>query len=167
MELFSTSLLASFEALETALKQGILVPSALALQTLAAYWARSLPQGTALALSGPLGSGKTTFVQGFAHGLGIDPPVGSPTFNLYQVYHSTGGHPAKSLVHIDAYRLTHPCHTHGLYLHDCSPPGAFIAAEWPQNLDWDAVPHERLHHLVLAAQPTGHTLQWVGSGSLH
>ena len=33
-----------------------------------------------LALSGELGAGKTTFLQGFAMGLGIDEKINSPTF---------------------------------------------------------------------------------------
>ncbi|MBI2507243.1 MAG: tRNA (adenosine(37)-N6)-threonylcarbamoyltransferase complex ATPase subunit type 1 TsaE, partial [Candidatus Niyogibacteria bacterium] len=57
-----------------------------------------------LALSGDLGSGKTTFVQGFARGLGIRSKIQSPTFLIMRSYKL----PAKSyklFAHIDAYRL--------------------------------------------------------------
>lgn len=50
---------------------------------------------------GNLGSGKTTFVQGLADGLGVTQSVASPTFVLMRQY------PTKSrkLYHVDLYRL--------------------------------------------------------------
>ena len=63
-----------------------------------------LSPGDVLALVGELGSGKTTFVQGLAKGLGIDPGrVKSPTFVLLREY--PGRVP---LTHIDGYRLDGP-----------------------------------------------------------
>lgn len=65
-------------------------------------------KATLFALSGELGSGKTTFLQGFAKGLGIKKRIISPTFILLRTYdiekrkkdkvHST-------FIHIDLYRL--------------------------------------------------------------
>jgi len=51
-------------------------------QSFAADLANSLPTGIVIALIGNLGSGKTTFTQGFAKGLGISEHVGSPTIKL-------------------------------------------------------------------------------------
>ena len=48
--------------------------------------ARELPTGAILLLSGPLGAGKTSLVQGLAEGLGITEPITSPTFALAQHY---------------------------------------------------------------------------------
>jgi tRNA threonylcarbamoyladenosine biosynthesis protein TsaE len=59
--------------------------------------------GDLLLLSGELGAGKTTLVQGLGAGLGIRGPVTSPTFVLSRIHRSVGGGPA--LVHVDAYRL--------------------------------------------------------------
>lgn len=60
--------------------------------------------GDVLALIGELGSGKTTFVQGLAKGLGINPDlVKSPTFVLLREY--PGRVP---MTHIDGYRLEGP-----------------------------------------------------------
>ena len=70
-------------------------------QSIAANLANSLPLGVVIALIGNLGSGKTTFTQGFAKGLGISGHVGSPTFKLVSEY---DGKKAK-LIHVDAYRL--------------------------------------------------------------
>ncbi len=63
---------------------------------LAGNLARKL-KGGIIALSGDLGTGKTTFVQGFAKGLGIKDKIISPTFVLIRQY--------KNLYHIDLYRI--------------------------------------------------------------
>ncbi|MFH1145716.1 MAG: tRNA (adenosine(37)-N6)-threonylcarbamoyltransferase complex ATPase subunit type 1 TsaE [bacterium] len=60
--------------------------------------------GTVVALVGDLGSGKTTFTQGIAVGLGIREPVISPTFVVMKIY-KTKHERIKQLVHIDGYRL--------------------------------------------------------------
>ena len=52
---------------------------------------------------GPLGAGKTTFIQGFAKVPGVKDSVTSPTFALEQRYRAAGGTP---FTHIDLYRLT-------------------------------------------------------------
>jgi tRNA threonylcarbamoyladenosine biosynthesis protein TsaE len=63
-----------------------------------------------LALEGNLGSGKTTFAQGFAEALGIKEKVLSPTFVLMKFY-ELKPRPfwkIRHLVHIDCYRLDSP-----------------------------------------------------------
>lgn len=65
--------------------------------------AKELKSGDVLLLIGELGAGKTTFVQGLAEGLGLDPKqVSSPTFVLIQEYSGEGATP---LHHVDAYRV--------------------------------------------------------------
>ncbi len=56
-------------------------------------------------LYGELGTGKTTFVQGFAKGLGINNYVKSPTFIILQSYDIEGNKNLIKFIHIDAYRL--------------------------------------------------------------
>ncbi len=65
----------------------------------------SLSKGSVLALSGELGSGKTTFVKGIAEGLGLagSHEINSPTFNYMNVYETT-----LPLYHFDLYRLRSP-----------------------------------------------------------
>src|SRR3989344_9469073 len=57
-----------------------------------------------IALTGPLGAGKTIFVQGFAQGLGIKDKIISPTFVLVRQH---GNLPAGRQVfyHVDLYRV--------------------------------------------------------------
>ena len=57
-----------------------------------------------IGLVGDLGSGKTTFVQGLARGLGIKRSVTSPTFLIIRSY-KLKAISYKLLFHIDAYRL--------------------------------------------------------------
>ncbi len=63
--------------------------------------ANNIPVGKVIALIGNLGTGKTTFTQGFASAMGIEERVGSPTFKLISEYSGKKGF----LYHIDAYRL--------------------------------------------------------------
>lgn len=58
---------------------------------------------TDILLDGPLGAGKTTFVQGFLSGMGVRDTATSPTYALQQEYHGKNGRP---LLHIDLHRLT-------------------------------------------------------------
>jgi tRNA threonylcarbamoyladenosine biosynthesis protein TsaE len=59
-------------------------------------------------LTGGIGAGKTTFIQGFAKGLGIKETVNSPTFALEQRYrmHNDKSIFQNELIHIDLYRLS-------------------------------------------------------------
>ncbi len=62
---------------------------------------KKLSSGTVVALTGNLGSGKTTLIQGLAKGLGVSKgTVKSPTFVLFHIY--KGRIP---VYHFDLYRL--------------------------------------------------------------
>ncbi|HEY9869247.1 MAG TPA: tRNA (adenosine(37)-N6)-threonylcarbamoyltransferase complex ATPase subunit type 1 TsaE [Candidatus Obscuribacterales bacterium] len=79
----------------------IFLPDAAATRELGAFLGRAVQDRAVLALVGPLGSGKTTLVQGLAAGLGVTETVSSPTFTMLNEYHS-GRLP---LYHLDLYRL--------------------------------------------------------------
>ncbi|MCK4525847.1 tRNA (adenosine(37)-N6)-threonylcarbamoyltransferase complex ATPase subunit type 1 TsaE [candidate division WOR-3 bacterium] len=61
---------------------------------------KGIDNPTCIALIGPLGAGKTVFVKGIAHGLGIDSVIQSPTFVLMRSYQGR-----LKLYHIDLYRI--------------------------------------------------------------
>jgi tRNA threonylcarbamoyl adenosine modification protein YjeE len=61
-----------------------------------------LRAGDVLCLTGPLGTGKTTFTRGLGRALGVRGTVTSPTFVVARTHARDGG---PALVHIDAYRL--------------------------------------------------------------
>jgi tRNA threonylcarbamoyladenosine biosynthesis protein TsaE len=81
----------------------ILVPTAARMRDLGRRLAALLRAGDLVVLTGPLGAGKTTLVQGIAAGMGVRGPVTSPTFVIARAHPATGAGPA--LVHADAYRL--------------------------------------------------------------
>jgi len=98
-----------------------------------------LQMGDVVCLSGDLGAGKTTLVQGIAQGWGSLNAVSSPTFVLVNVYHRpTGEH----IYHLDAYRLQSALEAEDLDLEIMQEQGALIV-EWPERID-SALPRERL-----------------------
>src|ERR1700733_7776328 len=70
-------------------------------EAVAAALAEAVDDRAIVALNGPLGAGKTRFVQGVARALKIEEVVSSPTFTMLNEYHS-GRLP---LYHLDLYRL--------------------------------------------------------------
>ena len=78
-----------------------------------------------ISLQGDLGAGKTTFTQGFAHGLGIDDDVVSPTYALEQQYGDT-------LSHIDLYRLSGE-QANAFLDHEIKEFDGVRLIEWPER----------------------------------
>jgi len=88
----------------------------------------------AIALYGDLGSGKTTFVQGFGRGLGVGENyyITSPTYNIINEY------PAGllTLYHIDLYRLGSPDELEYIGFDDIAASDkSAIIIEWPDIID--------------------------------
>jgi tRNA threonylcarbamoyladenosine biosynthesis protein TsaE len=104
--------------------------------------ARSLGgRGLVVALVGPLGAGKTAFVQGLAAGLGVDPgEVASPTFAIASEYPPAGG---LRLVHVDLYRLASEAELEAVGFRDLLAPDIVLAVEWADRFP-DALPPDRL-----------------------
>ncbi len=111
------------------LEQGALATSPAAMHALARRLGEALPPESVLALSGDLGVGKTTFVQGLAEAFGIHERVTSPTFTLYNVHHGR-----RTLVHLDAYRLESPDQVEDLLLEDFLVAPYCLAIEWPERI---------------------------------
>lgn len=74
------------------------------MQKLGAQIGELLVAGDVVVLDGPLGAGKTTFVQGLAQQLGVQGRVTSPTFVVSRIHKAKPG--GLALVHVDAYRLS-------------------------------------------------------------
>ena len=75
--------------------------SAAETEALAASLAARLRLGDVVTVSGELGSGKTTFVRGACHALGVQSPVTSPTYTIGHRYHGRDG----DVSHLDLYRV--------------------------------------------------------------
>lgn len=98
-----------------------------------------LRAGDVICLQGNLGAGKTTFVQGIAHGWGSFDSVSSPTFIIVNVYRRGDG---SRLFHMDAYRLDSTPEAEELDLDDMLSQGPLLI-EWPERMH-GLVPPERL-----------------------
>ena len=88
-----------------------------------------------LGLTGDLGGGKTTLLQGFSLGLGLKEKVLSPTFVIFR-RNRIGGNPVfKNFFHFDCYRIGKPEEVLSLGFKDIiSNPRNIIAIEWAERL---------------------------------
>jgi tRNA threonylcarbamoyladenosine biosynthesis protein TsaE len=111
------------------------LPDASATQQLGMDLGKSLTAGSVLLLTGNLGSGKTTLVQGLALGMNIEDPIVSPTFTIINEYFS-GRLP---LYHLDLYRLNNAevdeLHLESYWLGLETEPG-IVAIEWAERLSY-------------------------------
>jgi tRNA threonylcarbamoyladenosine biosynthesis protein TsaE len=91
-------------------------------------------RGIVVGLAGELGSGKTTFVQGFAKALGVKTKVVSPTFVImrhYPLFVTRYAH----LYHIDCYRINKPKEILDLgWKEIIRNPQNIILIEWPEKI---------------------------------
>lgn len=98
-----------------------------------------LQTGDIIALSGDLGSGKTTLVQGIAQGWGTVDSVSSPTFVLINSYRRPDG---SLLHHMDAYRIESALEAEDLDLDTLLSTGPLLV-EWAERIN-TALPANRL-----------------------
>ena len=85
-------------------------------------------------LQGPIGVGKTSFVQGIARGLAISEDITSPTFALSHHYNS-GTIP---MIHLDLYRLENISSAKEVYFseeEEAFHRQAIIVIEWPELIE--------------------------------
>ena len=91
------------------------------------------PQSIVL-LQGPIGAGKTSFVQGIAKGLSISEDITSPTFALSHHYNS-GIIP---LIHLDLYRLEDISSAKEVFFseeEEAYQSKAILVIEWPELVE--------------------------------
>ena len=94
-------------------------------------FAKGLNPKSILLLQGPIGAGKTSFVQGIADGLSIKEDITSPTFALSHHYNS-GTIP---LIHMDLYRLENRFMAREFFIseeEEAKQNRAIMVIEWPE-----------------------------------
>jgi len=141
------------------------IATAAAMRDLGRELATLLRAGDLVILTGPLGAGKTTLVQGIGEGLAVRGPVTSPTFVIARVHRSLAG-AGPSLVHADAYRLGSVAELDDLDL-DADVPGAVTVVEWGEGLA-EGLAEDRLEVSIQPAADgdvrtvrlTGHGARW-------
>lgn len=98
-----------------------------------------LKSSDVLCLSGDLGSGKTTLVQGITRGWGSLDQVSSPTFVLVNLYRRPNG---EQIHHLDAYRMNSALEAEDLDLELMQESGPLLV-EWPERIQ-TVLPGEHL-----------------------
>jgi len=100
-----------------------------------------------VALEGDLGSGKTTFVQGMAQGLGIKEQITSPTFVLikkHRIKIQVSGFKFQDFYHIDCYRIDKPWQLQELGFEEIiNDPRNIVAIEWAEKAS-KILPEDRI-----------------------
>ena len=117
--------------------------------------ATTLLPGTLLCLTGDLGAGKTTLVQGLLEGLGAERPYVSPTFVIMKQYElpasSVTG--VKRIYHADAYRVGSKDFTEIGFAEWCADPQGLVILEWPERIV-DLLPEKRIDIIITSLSET-------------
>ena len=85
-------------------------------------------------LKGPIGAGKTTFVQGIGQGLFIKESITSPTFALSHHYESGSIY----LIHMDLYRIESSLSARELFIEEeeeLETNEGLLIIEWPELIE--------------------------------
>ena len=106
--------------------------------------------GDVIALSGPLGAGKTSIARGLLAALGLEEEAPSPSFAIVQPYDPP--HVRFPVLHVDLYRIDDPSEAEELGLDDARYDSLLIV-EWPERLG-EAAWHDALW-LSLDVAPDG------------
>jgi tRNA threonylcarbamoyladenosine biosynthesis protein TsaE len=112
----------------------------------AKHVATDIHDGDIITLSGPLGAGKTTFVQYLAKELGSKASPKSPTFALMRAY-PVSKKGIRRLLHVDAYRIDDERDLLPLDLdEELQERGTVLVIEWPEKIpEWLALhPHKSI-----------------------
>ncbi|MEH6685399.1 MAG: tRNA (adenosine(37)-N6)-threonylcarbamoyltransferase complex ATPase subunit type 1 TsaE [Qipengyuania sp.] len=106
----------------------IALPDLAAMEAFGQRIAARLAPGDVVALSGTLGTGKTTLARAILAALGHTGEVPSPTYTIIETYDELN----PPVVHADFYRLEDPSEVEELGLDDYRE-GAVLLAEWPDH----------------------------------
>jgi tRNA threonylcarbamoyladenosine biosynthesis protein TsaE len=119
-----------------------------------------LVPGDAVALSGELGAGKTTLVQGAARGLGCSAQVVSPTFTLVREYQGR-----LTLYHADVYRLERVQDVMDLGFEEMAGPGGALFVEWGDAVEGLLPPDHLAIELTVPSRDETRRLVVTGTGA--
>ena len=114
-----------------------------------------------IALTGPLGAGKTYLAKGIAAGLQVNDPrvVNSPTFVLVNEYAGR-----LHMFHVDAYRLAGSAELAALGFEDMCDAGGLVVVEWADKIQ-DLLPADSLSIELTATGENSRRLRLTPGGS--
>lgn len=135
----------------------IVLPDAAATEAFGRRLGPLLRAGDVVALTGPLGAGKTSLARGALAALGLAEEAPSPTFAIVQPY----APPEVSLpvAHVDLYRIDDPEDAIELGLDELLEDGALLI-EWPERLG-DALWSHALRLTLAPDEAGGRRLTWA------
>lgn len=137
--------------------------SAKSTQNLARALGTQATPGMVIGLVGPMGAGKTTFVQGLADGWGVPnlADVTSPTYTLVNIYPAKRG----PMAHLDLYRLTDLDSAIGLGLEETlADPSGLVVVEWADHLP-ELMPPQTVWLRLTRTSAKHRLLEGVGLGA--
>jgi tRNA threonylcarbamoyladenosine biosynthesis protein TsaE len=82
-----------------------------------------------VAVNGPMGAGKTTFIKTFCGMLGVEDTVSSPTFSIINEYKNA----STKIYHLDLYRLNSEEEAINAGVEDVLFSGYTCLVEWPEK----------------------------------
>ena len=89
---------------------------------------------TVFAFNGPMGAGKTTFINALCKALGVESDItGSPSFAIINEYRSDTT--AELIYHFDCYRLENEAEAVEIGAEDYFDSGALCFIEWPERIE--------------------------------
>ena len=88
-----------------------------------------------IALRGPLGAGKTTFVRHLLAALGVEGRVKSPTYALMEPYRSDASHGAFAIAHFDFYRFDDAQEWEDAGFREVFAEPGLKLVEWPEKAE--------------------------------
>jgi tRNA threonylcarbamoyladenosine biosynthesis protein TsaE len=118
-----------------------------------------LRDGDAIALTGELGAGKTTFVRGAARALGFDGAVASPTFTLVREYRGR-----VRIYHVDVYRLERVQDVLDLGLDEMVAEGGLLLVEWGDAVEGLLPDDHLLAEITLVGGEDARRIVFTGKG---
>ena len=96
---------------------------------------KTTKKAVVIGLIGDLGGGKTTFLQGFAKGLGVEEKILSPTFVIAKMFKVQGSR-FNNFYHFDCYRVQKPKEILDLeFKKIISEHGNVVAIEWADRIE--------------------------------
>ena len=110
------------------------IPSLEALPEVAHQFMGEMGDYTVYAFYGPMGAGKTTFINALCKELGVESDVtNSPSFAIINEYRSDTT--AELIYHFDCYRLENEAEAEDIGAEDYFDCGAICLIEWPERIE--------------------------------
>jgi len=109
------------------------------------------PNARVFAFSGPMGSGKTTFIKAICRFLEVTDIVHSPTFSLINAYYTAMGNP---VFHFDFYRIKKLGEVYDIGYEEYIYSGSYCFLEWPEIIE-SLLPEDVVWVSISENQPDG------------